>query len=259
MPRMKIKFLGTGASHGIPAIACACPVCRSENPRNRRARSHVWIEAGAKALLVDTPADLRAQVLRFDLTRVDGVLLTHEHADHIFGFDDLRRFSYARGSRIPVFGSPVTVQSMRAKFSYLFTDTIWRKTVPQVDFVEVETAFTCGDIEIEPVEVPHGPMTVFGYVLRHDGRSLGYFPDCSAVNDALARRLKGLDVMVLDALQSAPHPTHLCLDQSIDALLRIGAKRSLITHLSHDLEHDTTQAKLPAGIKVAYDGLELEW
>ncbi len=255
---MRLTFLGTGGSHGVPAIGCTCSVCRSENPRNHRARSHVFVAAGGNRILIDTPADLRAQALRFNVSRVDAVLLTHEHADHIFGFDDLRRFSVLYGIRIPVFGSPETLRSMRSKFSYIFEDTVWKNTVPQVEFVDVIESFGLNGLTIEPVYVPHGPMKAYGYVLREEGRSLGYFPDCSKVDDALAGSLAGLDIMILDALRKTPHLTHLNLEESIDALQRIGAKRSFITHLSHELEYTEISETLPAGIEMAYDGLVVE-
>ncbi len=256
---MKITFLGTGTSHGIPAIGCTCDVCRSDDVRNKRRRTSLYVEAGGHHVVIDTPPDFRDQVLTFGVSRVDAVLLTHTHADHIFGFDDLRRFCFMQDMSIPIYGSAETLKSMAVKFSYLFEDSLWRATVPQVDFVAVNESFTIGDVHVEPVEVPHGPMTVYGYVLRHDHRAVGYFPDCSSVDEALIERLQGLDVMILDALREKPHPTHLNLAGSVEALRRIGARKSYITHLCHNLEHARTQSRLPDGVHVPYDGLVESW
>ena len=256
---MKITFLGTGTSHGIPAIGCSCDVCRSTDSRNKRRRSSLYVEAGGRHLIIDTAPDFRDQVLTFGVSRVDAVLLTHAHADHIFGFDDLRRFCFMQKMRIPVYGSQATLASMRDKFSYIFEESLWRATAPQVDFIEVDSPFPIADIEIEPLAVPHGPMLVYGYLIRHAGQSVGYFPDCSALDAMTVDRLRGVDVMILDALREEPHPTHLCLDESVELLRDIGAEQSYITHLCHALEHIRTQSRLPERIAVPYDGLVTEW
>jgi phosphoribosyl 1,2-cyclic phosphate phosphodiesterase len=252
---MKLTFLGTGTSHGIPAIGCDCAVCTSTDRRNWRRRSSVYIVADGFHLVIDTPPDFREQVLTFGVRRVDALLLTHAHADHIFGFDDVRRFCFLQDMVIPVYGSPATLADMRQKFSYVINDSFWKATAPQVAFHEVSEPWPLGPFTVEPVSAPHGPMQVYGYVIRHGQTAIGYFPDCSAVDDALALRLQNLDVMILDALREKEHPTHLCLSQSIDALQRINARTSYITHLCHDLEHTATQARLSANQFVAYDGL----
>ncbi len=210
-------------------------------------------------IVIDTPPDFRDQVLTYGLTRVDRVLITHPHADHIFGFDDLRRFSYMQAMSIPVHGSPATIKELQQKFHYVTEDSIWRASVPRATFQPMTHVETWAGVEIEPVPAPHGPMQVYGYILRCGGRSIGYLPDCSAMDDALMARWQGLDVMVLDALRHKPHPTHLSLTEAIEALQHIRPRTGYLTHLCHDLEHETVNAALPTGIQVAYDGLTLEW
>ncbi len=256
---MKLTFLGTGTSHGIPAIGCSCPVCTSSNPHNKRRRSSLYVESGDAHLVIDTPPDFRDQVLTFGVTRVDAVFITHIHADHIFGFDDLRRFCYMQKMVIPVYGSGATMDGMREKFRYVIDESIWRHSAPQVTFNDMSPRdrVQVGELEVQPVEVPHGPMTVYGYIIRHGAKKVGYVPDCSALESPVVEQFQAVDVMILDALREAPHPTHLCLPQAVDLLQQIGAPQSYITHVCHDLEHEETQARLPTGITVPYDGFQL--
>ena len=210
-------------------------------------------------MIVDTPPDFREQVLAYRVPRVDAVLLTHSHADHIFGFDDLRRFNTIQKSVIPAYGSPSTIADMRRIFDYVGPDApppgFYR---PQIEFREMTEPIRLGNVNIDPLPVMHGKDAVLGFRFQTGGRSFGYVPDCSQMGPETIARLGGVDVMVLDALRYRPHPTHLTVEQSMILLARIGARRSYITHMCHDLDHEETQAALPENVYVSYDGLCLE-
>jgi len=252
---MKATFLGTGTSHGVPMIGCSCAVCRSDNPKNKRRRCSLYVQAGGTHLLFDTPPDLRDQVLTFGVERVDAVFITHPHADHIFGFDDVRRFSDLQQGRIPVYGSPATMASMRTKFDYVDKPSHSFGGVPRVVFTEMTAPVEVGGARVTPVPVLHGEDSVYGFRIDADDRSLAYIPDCSGIPPEGFRCLEGLDVMILDGLRPGKHTTHFSIAECVENLQRIGAKRSFLTHLTHQSEHDALQASLSAGIEVPWDGL----
>ena len=256
---MRVTFLGTGTSVGVPMIGCDCAVCRSSNPRNRRRRSSLYVEVAGTALLVDTPPDLRDQALTYGIGRVDAVLYTHAHADHIFGFDDLRRFNTLQGVAIPCWGHPKTLEEIRRIFDYAFRPQPAGVYRPQVTLHPAEGPFRIGALTIEPVPVQHGEIATVGYRMEAEGRSLGYVPDCLTMDERAIERFAGMDVMVLDALRHTPHLTHAHLEASLAMLRRIGARRSLLTHLCHDLDHEWLEKELPPDVKPAWDGLVLEW
>ena len=256
---MKIVFLGTGTSCGVPLIGCTCDVCRSSDPRNRRRRSSLYVSAAGEDIVIDTPPDFREQVLAHGVPRVSAVLYTHAHADHLFGLDDIRRFNTIQGESIPVYASEHTLGDLRRIFHYVNKVEVPGAFRPQVTYHAIAAPFRVGSLAVTPLTVEHGPTPTFGFRVEADGRSLGYIPDCASMSDDVVARLGGLDVMILDALRIAPHSTHLCLADSLAYLRRIGARRSFITHLGHDLDHGATQAGLPDGIEVSYDGLTVEW
>ncbi len=254
---MRLSFLGTGTSHGIPVVGCDCAVCRSPDPRNRRLRASVLVESATTKLLVDTPPDFRQQALRAGLRRVDGVLLTHTHADHFLGLDDLRVFTGETGPRLSIYGSVDSVADLGRVFPYaLAEDCPWAGVPrfvarPIAPFEEVNV----GDLEWQAVPVRHGYMTVFGFIFN---RQVAYVTDCSEVTPDTCALLRGVPVLVLDALRRRPHPTHLTLAGALDVAGQVGAKLTLFTHLCHEMDHEQTEAELPANVRLAFDGMQVE-
>jgi phosphoribosyl 1,2-cyclic phosphate phosphodiesterase len=253
---VELTFLGTGTSHGVPVIGCRCAVCQSTDPRDTRSRPSILVRLDSSArILVDTSTDLRAQALARGVTRVDAILFTHSHADHIFGLDDTRRFNELQGGVIPVFGDAPTMNDLRRTFAYAFErSAVGAGGVPQLQpFVIAGRFCVCGQ-EVVPVPILHGTRSILGY--RFGG--LAYLTDCSAVPPASVSLLEGLDVLVLGALRHRPHPTHFTVAEAVAAARVIGARRTFLTHMCHDLPHVETCAALPAGITLAHDGLRLE-
>jgi phosphoribosyl 1,2-cyclic phosphate phosphodiesterase len=255
--QLEMTFLGTGTSLGVPMIGCTCAVCHSADPHNRRRRSSVYVAAGATRLVIDTSPDFREQALTFGLRQVDAVLFTHAHADHILGLDDIRRFNTLQSAVIPVYAVPETMEEVRRVFAYIGRPVEPGLYRPQVDFriVPPQEPFRVGEVEITALTVAHGSEYTVGFLLEWQGRRIGYFPDCHRMPEATRQALGGVSLMVLDTLRYRPHPTHLSVAESMALLQAIGAPRSYLTHLCHDLDHARLEQELPAGIHVAYDGL----
>lgn len=256
---MRVTFLGTGTSHGVPMIGCGCAVCRSADPRDQRWRPSIYVEAdGGAGLLVDTGPDLRAQALRFGVTRVDAILYTHGHADHVVGLDEVRRFNVLRRGPIPCYADAKTVGEIRQMFGYVFDPrTPKGGGVPDVVLHEIAGTFQpdgAAGVDVMPVPVLHGDREVLGFRVG----TFAYLTDCSRIPDASWPLLERLDVLVLDALRERPHPTHFSLSEAVDAARRIGAGQTYFTHICHDLPHEATCARLPGRMALAYDGLAVE-
>jgi phosphoribosyl 1,2-cyclic phosphate phosphodiesterase len=260
-------MLGTGTSHGVPMIGCDCRVCRSSDPRDRRSRPSILIEAldaasaepglrqAVTSVLVDTSTDLRAQALAHDLRRVDAILFTHSHADHILGLDEVRRFNVLRRSSIAAYGDERTIRDLRKTFSYIFdAGTPQGGGIPQILLSTIVGPFSLGSLDVVPVPVLHGRRPILGFRM---GR-FAYLTDCSAIPESSMRLLDGVTTLVLDALRHRPHPTHFSVSEAIEVAARIGAGRTLFTHICHDLPHAETCASLPPGVELAYDGQVLE-
>jgi phosphoribosyl 1,2-cyclic phosphate phosphodiesterase len=255
---LNLTFLGTGTSVGIPVIGCECAVCRSEDPRNIRLRSSLYVVVDGLHLVIDTSPDFRQQALRHRIPRVDAVLVTHSHADHIFGLDEVRRYNTLQNAVIPVYAADETVADLKRIFNYIYVEAPPGTYRPRLDMISVEEPFQVGDGVVTPIPVIHGHVKTLGFRLDAGGHSIGYVPDCREMPDRSLALLKDVDVMVLDALRHRPHATHLTVEESVALLRKIGARRSLLTHLCHDLDHAETQAGLPPGIEVSWDGLEIK-
>jgi phosphoribosyl 1,2-cyclic phosphate phosphodiesterase len=254
---VKLTFLGTGTSYGVPQIGCHCAVCTSTDPRDRRTRSGAVVEtAGGKRILIDTPPELRLQLTSAGIDDVDAVLYTHEHADHTHGIDDLRAISQRRRAPIPVYGPGPTMASLATRFPYIF-DALIRPAPgtnkPEGTFhtLTAGVPVNIAGAEIIPIAVPHGPMEVLGYRIG----PFGYITDAKELPAAALESLRGVRVLVLNALLRHSHPTHLSIDEAVQTAKRVGAARTYLTHLTHDNGHAALAAELPTGIEPAYDGL----
>lgn len=253
--RARVTFLGTGTSHGVPMIGCTCPVCTSDDPRDNRWRPSIYVELPDLAVLVDTATDLRAQALRFRLARVDAILFTHSHADHVMGLDEVRRYNMLSRSPMPVYADAPTLREVRRAFAYIFeSDAPKGGGVPDLRLFPIAGAFCLGRQLVEPVPIKHGPWDILGFRF---GR-FAYLTDCNRIPDASLALLRDLDCLVLDALRRRPHPTHFTLEEALVMSRRIGAARTYFTHIAHDLGHADTCAALPDGTALAHDGLVVE-
>ncbi len=276
---LEMTFLGTGTSAGVPMIGCGCVVCRSDDPRDRRDRAGVLIRypdaslrVGAehadfnaaqdrtRQYLIDTTPDLRHQAIRAGLSRIDGVFITHTHADHIYGLDDLRRFNATMGSAIDVFAEPSAVESLHRMFPYIFAPQKNNTSFVAnliAHRVEPGIARTHHGATWTPLRLLHGRLPILGFRVDAGGRSIAYCTDVSSIAPETYPLLEGLDVLVIDALRYRHHPTHLSVDQALSVIEQVRPGRAYLTHIAHDLRHMKLAEELPAGVEPAYDGLTL--
>ena len=254
-----VTFLGTGTSVGVPAIGCGCEVCRSDDPRNKRTRCAITIDLPGGRLLIDTPPDLRTQLIREDVPLVHAVVYTHEHADHIFGLDDLRLFPFRLGGPVPLYCADAVADRIRRSFDYAFAGTTVTHpgARPQltIEPINGDDPFEVLGQTVIPIPLKHGPhFDVLGFRIG----DFAYCTDTSHIPDGSMERLRGVKTFVVGALRRKPHPTHFNLDQAIEASNCIGAEQTWITHVGHDLDHREVCAELPDGIDLAHDGLRVE-
>ncbi|MCC6315833.1 MAG: MBL fold metallo-hydrolase [Thermomicrobiales bacterium] len=249
-----LTFLGTGTSNGVPMIGCECPVCRSSDPRDRRSRSSAVVQRGDRTLLIDTAPELRLQAMAVGLRRVDAVLITHPHADHIGGFDDLRRFNELMQQHLPVYAEPGSAALLRERYGYTFVDQYPAYGIkPDLRLHEVAGPFAAPGGEVIPIPVHHGRLPIVGY--RFD--DLAYVTDAKTVPDESVALLRGVKVLVVNALRERPHPTHFSFAEALAFIERVGPHEAYLTHLSHETSHADATARLPPHVHVAYDGLTI--
>jgi len=259
---LQVTILGSGTSHGVPVIACSCAVCRSADPRDQRTRSSIHIDDGTLPFLVDTTPELRIQCVANHVTRVSAVLFTHPHADHIFGFDDLRVFCGLMGGdqRLPVHGSALSLAMLQNIYPYAFDPS-----AQPVGYVMVRAEpfashipFPLGTLTVTPLEVTHGRMLTHGFLFERDGRKLlAYIPDCKILPPRAAELIRNVETLIIDGLRDQPHTTHMTTQEAVAASRAVNARRTLLTHLTHHKSHIDREAELPEGCQVAYDGLKL--
>ncbi len=275
---MTFRFLGTGTSVGVPQIGCDCPVCTSTDPRDRRRRCGAYVSSRDGAFLIDTPPELRLACVECGVKRVDAVLLTHAHMDHVAAFDDIRRFNTINGAKVPcdpnepgangrtfrIVGKPLpcyalpeTIAQMHAIFPYIGMqggrDGLFR---PQIRFTDNTAPFSVAGVGVTALRVEHG-FPCCGYLLEDESGRIGYVSDCHVLPDEALERLHGVDVMILNCLRVREHPTHLSLARALDYIRRIAPKRAYLIHMCHDFTHREWLDMLPPGVEPAYDGLEL--
>jgi len=250
---MKVILVGTGTSQGVPIIGCSCKTCLSKNSKDKRLRVSAYIEVDDLKLLIDTSIDFRQQMLKYNITDLDAVLFTHHHVDHIFGMDDLRQINQRLDKFIDIYGTKLTMDEIKLTFRYALNKLlISYKAVPLVNFHTVANRkFKIRNTEIIPVEVMHGYLKIYGYRINN----FAYITDGSSISDKELNKLKGLDVLIINALRRRPHPTHFSLEQAVQIAQMLKPKKTYLTHITHDLNHDETNRILPKNIRLAYDGL----
>jgi phosphoribosyl 1,2-cyclic phosphate phosphodiesterase len=251
---IELTFLGTGTSQGIPMIGCDCAVCHSNDPRDKRLRTSCLLSLDGHNVLIDATPELRLQCLRNDVRRLDAVLITHTHADHILGLDDVRRFNQLQKEPINIYVSALHRKSLEKVFGYARLERAGgNPDLPQFIFNTIEGAFTLFGYEIIPLLLPHGKAQVLGYRIG----PVAYCTDFNAMPEAIQEQLQGLEVLVLGALRPRPHPAHLSIDQAVDLAQRLGARQTWLVHMAHQVSHHQLQKMLPEQIQLAYDGLRI--
>lgn len=251
--------MGTGTSHGVPVIGCHCEVCESPDPRNNRTRTGVAVNTPNGVFLIDTSPELRIQLLRERIDLVHAAIYTHSHADHIFGLDDLRLFGYLLDRPVPLYCEEIVERQIRESFSYAFaepTPDLHLGAVPKLEFRRIGTEpFELLGQTIQPIRLMHGKLPVLGFRIA----DVAFCTDVSLIPDESWPLLEGLDVLIIDALREKPHATHFGIPQALAAAERLRPKRTYLTHVSHHLEYHQTNARLPSGVKLSYDGLRIAY
>jgi phosphoribosyl 1,2-cyclic phosphate phosphodiesterase len=251
---IRVTILGSGTSHGIPAVGCLCNVCASPDPRDRRTRCAITVRWGETTFLIDTPPELRQQVIRSQVRRVDALLFTHSHADHIFGLDDVRRFNDIQGADLPVFGREETLEDIRRAFRYVFIPTQLGGGKPKLALMPLDgDRLEWSGLTIEAIPVFHGELEVLAFRFG----DFAYVTDTGRIPEASMDRLRGLDTLILDALRWEPHATHFSIAEAVEVVEELKPRRTFFTHLAHTVQHADAERRLPPNVRLAYDGLIL--
>ena len=256
---LTLQFLGTGTSVGVPQIGCRCATCTSTDARDRRRRSGLYVRAGKTAFVVDTPPEFRVACLALGIAKVDAVVLTHAHMDHVAGFDDVRRFNTLNGkAAMDCYAAPETVAAMHHIFPYITTRAnpigLFR---PMIAFRPVTRAFQIGDVAVTPLPVEHGDVRTNGYLFEAEGRRAAYISDCISIPARTRAKIRGVDVLVLDCLREREHPTHMNLARALAEIRAAAPGRAYLIHMSHDVRHAAFSKRLPRGVRLSYDGLRV--
>ncbi|MFZ3216865.1 MAG: MBL fold metallo-hydrolase [Candidatus Acidiferrales bacterium] len=254
MTSLQLTVLGSGTSMGVPTLGCHCVVCDSTDAHDKRTRPSVLLAYGGHNVVIDTAPDFRAQAMREGIDRLDAVLYTHAHADHILGLDDIRPYNLKQGGVVPIYASRSAQETLRRQFAYVFDDAPTESSVPAVEMHTIDGRFELFGLGITPVAAQHGSQPVLGFRF---GKA-AYLTDFSSVPDASKALLQGLDDFILDALRYTPHPMHSNVEQSLALVAELKPKRAWFTHICHDLGHAAANARLPNGVRLAYDGLKFE-
>ena len=250
---MRITVLGCATSTGVPIVGCSCEVCKSDNPKNKRTRSSIFIEINNKNILIDTSTDLRMQALKNGITSIDAVLYTHSHADHTHGIDDLRVFNFINKTEISCYANEETINNLKNNFGYIFNLAPNTGTKPLLNFYVVKEKFYFEGIEIIPIDILHANWNILGYKLG----TFAYLTDCSEIPSNSMDILKHLDVLIIDGLRYRSHPAHFNVDQALEIAEILKPKMTYLTHMGHELEYNKLNSELPDNIEPAYDGLQL--
>jgi phosphoribosyl 1,2-cyclic phosphate phosphodiesterase len=253
--KASLTVLGSGTSMGVPTIGCACAVCRSSDPHDRRTRPSILLEFGGKFVLIDTTPDFREQAIREGIRQLDAVLYTHAHADHILGLDDLRPLTFDRPEKTPLYAQPEAADLLRRMFRYIFQADYKFGGLAQVEIHLIDGPIALFGAQFEPVKVLHGDREIIGYRFGQ----AAYLTDFSEIPEPSFAQLKDLDILFLDALRHKPHPTHSTVENSLRIVERVKPKRAFFTHICHDLPHQATNAALPPAVRLSFDGMKLEF